>query len=143
MNLRFEPLHPLPPLTLQSVILCARGTLRSSEQSTITRTCSENVTRKRFIYSSQNNKIVYMWICRHIFGEIHEVRKGLWTFSFTWFCFSDADWQANSHHDHVVWVVEHIATTQIHDHFELHFWSKSAFVWTCSGIPEQLFVPQD
>ena len=28
---------------------------------------------------------------RHIFWEIHEVRKGLWAF-FSWFCFSGADW---------------------------------------------------
>ena len=28
---------------------------------------------------------------RHIFVEIHEVRKGLWAF-ISWFCFSGADW---------------------------------------------------
>ena len=28
---------------------------------------------------------------RHIFGEIHEVRKGLWAF-LSWMCFSDSDW---------------------------------------------------
>ena len=31
---------------------------------------------------------------RRIFGEIHEVRKGLWAFLFVclWACLSDADW---------------------------------------------------
>ena len=37
---------------------------------------------------------------RYIFGEIHEVRKGMWAF-FSLLCFSDADWQQRNS-DHMV-----------------------------------------
>ena len=58
------------------MILCARSTSSSSEQSTKCRSCSENMIIQHG---------------RHIFWEIYHVRKGLWA-SFSWWCFSSADW---------------------------------------------------
>ena len=59
------------------MILCARGTSRSREQSTKRRSRSENIWKVCLFYS-QNNKIVWLSNMADIFGEFHEVRKGLW-----------------------------------------------------------------
>ena len=56
------------------MILCARSMSRSREQSTKRRSRSENM---RKVYSQNNNGMVVK-NGRYIFGEIHEVRKGLW-----------------------------------------------------------------
>ena len=56
------------------MILCARSTLRSREQSTKRRSRSEN-TRK-FVYSIVKVRLYDYQTWR----AIHEVRKGLWAF---------------------------------------------------------------
>ena len=75
----------LVDLWVMTMILCARSTSRSREQSTKRRSSSENMWKVCSFYS-QNNKHG-----RHIFWEIHEVRKVLWAF-FSWLWYSDADW---------------------------------------------------
>ena len=75
------------------MILCARSTSRSNEQSTKRRSRSENV-RKFCLSYNQNNKIVWLSsMADTCFGEIDEMRKGLWAFV-SWRCFSGADWLA-------------------------------------------------
>ena len=111
----------------------------------------ERNTQKVCLLYSQNNTIVYMWICRHIFGEIREVRNDLWTFSFTWFCFSDADWLGRQTPITITWrelliTMEHFLQRQP------KFWIailncisevRVRLLRPVRQIPEQLFVPQD
>ena len=61
------------------MILCARCTSRSREQSTKRRSCSENMW-KVSLFFSKNNKVVCLSNMADTLGEIGEVRKGLWTF---------------------------------------------------------------
>ena len=69
------------------MILCARSTSRSREQSTKRRSRSENM---RNVCLVKITRLYDYQTWQTHFGEIHEVRKGLWGFS--WSCFSDADW---------------------------------------------------
>ena len=62
------------------MILCARSTARSSEQSKKRRSRSERML-KVCLFCSQNNKIVMIIKHgRHIFGKMYEMPKGLWAF---------------------------------------------------------------
>ena len=63
------------------MILCAHSTSRSSEQS---------MKWKRFFKILVKITRLYDYQTRQThFGEIHEVRKGMWV---SWLCFSGADW---------------------------------------------------
>ena len=73
------------------MILCARSTSRSRELSTKCRSRSENVWKVCLVYSQNNKIFLIIKHDRHIFWEIHEVRRGMWAF-FSLLCFSDADW---------------------------------------------------
>ena len=62
----------------QPMILCARSTLKSSEQ----RLSSESMWKVCLFYS-QHNKILWLSKMADTFvREIHQVRKGLWDFVF-------------------------------------------------------------
>ena len=61
------------------MILWARSTSRSSEQSMKYKSNSENM-RKFCSFYSQNSKIVLIIKHGRHFFEIHQVRKGLWAF---------------------------------------------------------------
>ena len=68
-------------MTKEPMILCARSTSRSHEQSTISRTC------ERFVYWTV--KIARYIIFKHgghIAGEIYKLRKGCGSL-FSWLCF--------------------------------------------------------
>ena len=64
------------------IILCARITSRSREQSTKHRSSCKNIRTFCLVYS-HNNKIAWLPnIADKFWGEIHEVRKGMWAFLF-------------------------------------------------------------
>ena len=67
------------------MILCARSTSRSREQSTKRRSCSKSM-RKVCLFYSQNNKIV--WLANMTENTKCAKVCGL----FSWLCFWDADW---------------------------------------------------
>ena len=74
--------------TKEPMILCARSTSRSHEQSTISRTC------ERFVYWTV--KIARYIIFKHgghIAGEIYKLRKGCGSL-FSWLCFFFGGWLA-------------------------------------------------
>ena len=61
-----------------SMILCARSTSRSREQSTKRGASSVNVW-KVCSFDSHNNKILWLWFMRNL--KIYKARKGIWAFS--------------------------------------------------------------
>ena len=61
-----------------SMILCARSTSRSREQSTKRGSSSENMW-KICSFDSHNNKILWLWFMRNL--KIYKARKGIWAFS--------------------------------------------------------------
>ena len=71
------------------MILCARSTSRSREQSTKRRSRSENMWKVCLFYS-QNNKIVWL---SNMADTFWRNSRGAQRFvGFSWSCFSDADW---------------------------------------------------
>ena len=84
------------------MMLCARSTLRSSEQSTKYRSRSEKV----WLFHCQNNKIVWLPKWKTYFGEIHKVCKGLWVFFLIVLFGCWLAEQANS--DHMVWCLKNL-----------------------------------
>ena len=63
------------------MILCARSTSLSPEQSTERRSLCENMWKVR-LSDSQRNKTLWLSNGEHIFGEIYKLRKGLWDLIF-------------------------------------------------------------
>ena len=61
------------------MILCAPSMLSSSEQSTKRRSRSENMRNVCSFYIQKQDFMITKH-GRHVFGEIHEMRKGLYAF---------------------------------------------------------------
>ena len=94
----FSDLLELWVITIKKpMILCARNTSRSREQSTKRRSSSENM-RKVCLFHRQNKKTLWLSNMAEIQGE---VRKGLWAFFFLTVLFGC--WLAElANSDHVV-----------------------------------------